>query len=159
MTPPELCDEAARLGLRLEPAGDKLAVLPKERCPPDFADVLRANKTVLTGNCSSRSRPGHGTVPPASLSLVSLCPRPSIRTRELVIHYLLRQTGDKPGQLAAWLVHREARYFDGPGGTWDCGALAYAAARDAACWQLRRSEQEVWQLLAGFDEAASTFGT
>lgn len=47
MTPPELCHEAARRGLRLEPRGDKLAVIPANRCPPEFADTLRAHKGEL----------------------------------------------------------------------------------------------------------------
>ena len=47
MTPPELCHEAARRGLRLEPRGDKLAVIPACRCPPEFADTLRAHKGEL----------------------------------------------------------------------------------------------------------------
>jgi len=29
--------------------------------------------------------------------------------------------------------------------------LSYAAARDAASWQLDRTETEVWDLLAGFE--------
>jgi hypothetical protein len=47
MTPPELCHEAIRLGLRLEPRGDKLAVIPAKRCPPDFAAELRQHKGEL----------------------------------------------------------------------------------------------------------------
>lgn len=50
MTAMELCHEAARRGLWLEPRGDKLAVLavdPGERVPPDFADVLRRHKVEL----------------------------------------------------------------------------------------------------------------
>ena len=43
----ELCRQAQSLGLWLEPAGDKLAVFPKGKCPPDFADVLRAHKPEL----------------------------------------------------------------------------------------------------------------
>ena len=43
----DLYMEATRRGLRLEPAGDKLAVIPKGRCPPDFADVLRQHKVEL----------------------------------------------------------------------------------------------------------------
>jgi hypothetical protein len=39
-----LCIEATRRGLRLEPAGDKLAVIPAKRCPPEFADTLRRHK-------------------------------------------------------------------------------------------------------------------
>ena len=47
MSPPELYRRARDLGLHLEPAGDKLAVFPKGKCPPDFADVLRAHKPEL----------------------------------------------------------------------------------------------------------------
>src|SRR5438876_375756 len=47
MKPSEIFHEAARRGLRLEPAGDKLAVFPKGRCPPDFADLLRGHKREL----------------------------------------------------------------------------------------------------------------
>ena len=47
MTLPELCHEAARRGLRLEPRGDKLAVIPGDRVPPDFADTLRQHKGAL----------------------------------------------------------------------------------------------------------------
>jgi hypothetical protein len=47
MTPLELCQEATRRGLRLEPRGDKLAVIPARLCPPDFADVLRQHKREL----------------------------------------------------------------------------------------------------------------
>lgn len=31
---------------------------------------------------------------------------------------------------------------------------AYAAARDAACWQLNRSERDVFELLADFESVA-----
>lgn len=47
MTAMELCHEATRRGLRLEPAGDKLAVIPAKRCPPEFADVLRQHKNEI----------------------------------------------------------------------------------------------------------------
>ena len=40
----ELCQQAVRLGLRLESRGDKLAVIPARRCPPEFADTLRQHK-------------------------------------------------------------------------------------------------------------------
>src|SRR5262245_36226997 len=39
-----LCREAGRFGLRLEHRGDKLAVIPADRCPPEFADLLREHK-------------------------------------------------------------------------------------------------------------------
>ncbi len=44
MTAIELYREAARHGLRLEPRGDKLAVIPGDRVPPGFADTLRQHK-------------------------------------------------------------------------------------------------------------------
>ena len=47
MTAQELCLEATKRGLRLESAGDKLAVIPAKRCPADFADVLRQHKREL----------------------------------------------------------------------------------------------------------------
>jgi len=47
MTVQELCCEARKRGLRLEPRGDKLAVIPAERVPPDFADLLRHHKRDL----------------------------------------------------------------------------------------------------------------
>jgi hypothetical protein len=47
MTAPELCRRAAALGLRLEPAGDRLAVIPGRLCPPDFAAELRRHKAEL----------------------------------------------------------------------------------------------------------------
>lgn len=47
MTAPELYQEAFRRGLRLEPRGDKLAVIPGDRVPPEFADTLRQHKAEL----------------------------------------------------------------------------------------------------------------
>ncbi|MBI4662150.1 MAG: hypothetical protein HY735_25300 [Verrucomicrobia bacterium] len=47
MTAPELYQEAFRRGLRLEPRGDKLAVIPGDRVPSEFADMLRAHKAEL----------------------------------------------------------------------------------------------------------------
>lgn len=40
----ELYRQAVRLGLRLEPRGDKLAVIPAKNCPPAFAEILRQHK-------------------------------------------------------------------------------------------------------------------
>ena len=47
MTAHALYLEATRRGLTLEARGDKLAVIPAQRCPPDFADVLRRHKREL----------------------------------------------------------------------------------------------------------------
>ena len=44
----DLYREATRRGLHLEPRdGDKLAVIPGDLCPPDFADMLRQHKREL----------------------------------------------------------------------------------------------------------------
>jgi hypothetical protein len=54
-----LCVEATRRGLRLESRGDKLAVIPAKRCPPEFADTLRQHKqeilTLLEGQAAGLS--------------------------------------------------------------------------------------------------------
>jgi len=48
MTAEALYSEATRRGLHLKPlAGDRLAVTPADRCPPDFADALRQHKREL----------------------------------------------------------------------------------------------------------------
>lgn len=47
MTTEEIYHEATKRGLRLESAGDKLAVIPAKLCPPDFADILRQHKHEL----------------------------------------------------------------------------------------------------------------
>jgi hypothetical protein len=153
-TPAELCRRAVGLGLTLRAMGDKLTVQPGNRCPPDFADELRQHKAELLQWLASPPRPGWEAVPPDNLALGTLPPRPTPFNRERVIAYLRRQTADRPGPLSAWLALREAAYYDGPGARWDCGLLAYAAARDAACWQLQRTEGEVWETLAGFDAVA-----
>ena len=89
-----------------------------------------------------------------SLPLDPTAPRPTPHDRERVIAYLLRQGCDSPGPLTAWLVRRECAYYDGPGRHWDCALHAYAASRDAACWQLNRCEGDLWQLLSAFDECS-----
>ncbi|MHB8521012.1 MAG: TubC N-terminal docking domain-related protein [Limisphaerales bacterium] len=47
MSPEDICTEATRRGLRLEPRGEKLAVSPAGLCPPEFADILRQHKAEL----------------------------------------------------------------------------------------------------------------
>ena len=133
MTAQDLFQEANRRGLRLETVGDKLAVTPANRCPPDFAATLKAHKAELLDWLNRPPCPGWGSVPPADLPLIPVEPRPTPHDRQLVVSYLLRQGADRPGPLAAWLVRRESEYYDGPGKHWDCAAFSYAAARDAAC--------------------------
>lgn len=158
MTAQDVFKEAVNLGLRLELNGGKLVVIPADKCPPEFVSKLRECKTELLQWLSSVPRPGWATVPSNLLPLFDRRPCPSSNHRERVISYVFRQTGEinVGPALGAWLVTREAQYFDGPGKQWDCADHAYAAARDCACWQLSRSEPEVWELLAGFEEAGPT---
>lgn len=143
--------EARKRGLQIAAAGNKLAVMPKGACPPDFADVLREHKSELLHWLNSPPCPGWQSIPPDNLPLNPTEPRPTPENRERVIGHLLRQGCDRRGPLTAWLVRRECAYYDGPGPHWDCASHAYAAARDAVCWQLNRSERELWNLLQSFD--------
>lgn len=156
MTAQDLFREASRRGLRLESVGDKLAVTPANLCPPDFAAVLREHKGELLDWLNRPPCPGWQAIPPDTLPLAPIEPRPTPHDRQRMIDYLLRQGADRPGALTNWLVRRECDYYEGPGQQWACSAFAYAAARDAACWQLNRSEREVLDLVAGFEEVAAT---
>jgi hypothetical protein len=52
----ELYQRAMKLGLRLEPrGGDKLAVIPANRCPPEFADTLRQHKQEILSLLESQA--------------------------------------------------------------------------------------------------------
>lgn len=52
----ELYQRAVSLGLKLEPrGGDKLAVIPGNRCPPDFADMLRQHKREILSLLESQA--------------------------------------------------------------------------------------------------------
>jgi hypothetical protein len=115
-------------------------------------EVLRQHKAELLAWLSRLPCPGWQAVPPSDLRLLSIMPRPTTPNRERVIGYLLRQIGGKPCALAEWIERREQSYYDGPGRHWNCGTLAYCAAIDCACWQLNRSEGDIWELLAGFDQ-------
>jgi hypothetical protein len=163
MTAVELLQRAHDLGLQLEPQdGDRLAVRPASKLPPDLADALRYHKTELLGLLATSAvifpnggspegplRKGWQSVPPPDLPMVPLKPRPTPTRHKLVIDYMLRQCGDQ--HLREWLTRRKAAYFETTFKTWDSGLLTYAAARDAACWQLNRPEAEVWPLLEGIE--------
>jgi len=145
MTPQGLFLEAAAHGLRVEVEGDRLKVTPAYRLTSEFTDLLRQHKAELLAWLNTPTGPG--VVPPPDLPLSPIQPLPTPANREHIIAFLLRQTGDRPGPLAAWLVRRECAYYDGPGRHWDCALLSYAAARDAATWQLKCSEGQVWRML------------
>ena len=149
MTAKELFHEASRRGLRLEPKGDKLAVTPANRCPPDFAAVLREHKGELLAWLSQAPCPRWGVVPPDNLPLDPLKPCPTLENRDRVIGYFLHQGCDRPGgQLSAWFASRACAYYVGMGRHCDCALHAYAAARDGASWQLNCTESALWGLLA-----------
>jgi len=149
-TPLQLYRRARQLGLTMEAVGQTLRVGPASKVPPEFADELKANKPALLAWLSNPILPGWGTVPPADLPLVTVPPRPTPARRERVIACLLRQRADRPGLLNAWLVRRECAYYERPGRHWDCALHAYAAARDAACWQTSCAETDLWTMLDGF---------
>ena len=152
MTAAELVQRANDLGLQLEPRdGGWLAVRPASKLPPDLAADLRHHKTEVLRFLSPMValRKEWQSVPPPDLPFVPLKPRPTPARHKLIIAYLSRQCGDP--QLREWLIHRKAAYLETTFKTWDSGLLTYAAARDAACWQLNRTEAEVWALLEGIE--------
>lgn len=152
MKPLEIYHRALELGLRLEPAGDMLAVMPKGKCPADFADILRQHKPELLAWLNRPPCPGWQAVPPADLPLHPVQPRPTTVNARLVMAYQVRQIADGTGPLCEWLLRREAAYWEVH--HWPDHVCAYAAARDAACWQLARDEAAVCELLETFEEVA-----
>ncbi len=172
MTAADLLQRARGLGLQLEPrAGGGLAVRPASKLPSELADELRRHKTevlvLLTTTAVKSASPKKagrkdcrfGTTPPEGLSGFKFPlsgfnggrPQgpPTTARRDLVIAYLTRQCDDR--QLREWLTQRKAHYFATIGMNWDSALLNYAAARDAACWQLNRTEAQVWELLEGIE--------
>ena len=144
----DLLQRARGLGLQLEPrAAGGLAIRPASKLPPDLAADLSCHKAEVISLLNSCR--GWQSVPPSDLPLVALKPNPTTEQRELVIAYQSRQCGKL--ELREWLTNRKAAYYSTIAKTWDCGLLAYAAARDAACWQLDRTETEVWDILEGIE--------
>ena len=156
MTAVELLQRAHGLGIQLEPRdGGWLAIRPASKLPPDLAVDLRLQKTEIISLLSSCR--GWQSVPPPDLPFVPLKPRPTPARNKLVIAYLSRQCSDR--QLREWLIRRKAAYFETTFKTWDNGLLTYAAARDAACWQLDRTEAQVWSLLEGIESCVENLNS
>jgi hypothetical protein len=149
----EIYREATKRGLRIQPAGDKLAVFPKGHCPADFAEVLREHKAELLQWLTSPPCPGWQAVPPTDLPLNRLRPCPARSAARSVMAYIVRQIGSEPCLLCEWCLKRETAYWDTF--HWLDEVCAYAAARDAACWQLNRDEQGLCEVLAGMTEVAA----
>lgn len=145
MSPAELYRRAAELGLELEPAGDKLAVRPKGKCPPDFADLLRQHKAELLSWLTKPPCRGWQAIPPDDLPMDPAEPSPTMAQARTVMGYVMRQIGDTPGALCEWCLRREFVYWKVY--HWPDQTCSYAAARDAACWQLNRTEPAIWELL------------
>lgn len=152
MKPLDLFRQAQALGLRLE-VEQRLAVFG-ESCPPDFAAVLTEHKAALVEWLANPPCPGWQAVPPRDLLLDPERPEPTPEQRARLMDYLLRQGAGRPGALSDWLACREAAYVAGPGREWDAALVAYAAARDAVCWQLKRDVEEACELLGGCEESA-----
>ena len=150
MKPLDLFRQAQALGLRLD-LEQRLVVFGKS-CPPEFAAVLREHKAALVEWLANPPCPGWQAVPPRDLPLDPATPEPTPEQRARLMDYLLRQGAGQPGALADWLARREAAYHPGPGTNWNPPLVAYAAARDAVCWQLKRDVEEACDLLAGFEE-------
>lgn len=150
MKPLDLFRQAQPLGLRLE-LEQRLVVFGKS-CPPDFAAVLTEHKTALVEWLAKPPCPGWQAVPPRDLPLDPAKPEPTPEQRARLVDYVWRQGAGQPGALADWLAHREAAYRAGPGTDWNPALVTYTAARDAACWQLKRDVAEACDLLASFAE-------
>jgi hypothetical protein len=149
IAPPEVYRKAQALGLTVGVDGADLVVKPASKCPVEFVAELKRHKAeLLRWLFSTPSR--WQAVPPNRLPLDLVKPRATVEDRERVIAYLLCQLNDQAGALVTWLANRSQAYYDGGGRRWDCGLHMYAAARDAACWQLARKEPQVWEWLADF---------
>jgi hypothetical protein len=151
MTPHDLYLEAKRLGLELRVVVNKLAVTPGDRCPATLAEALRAHKDAMIEWLNRSPCPGWQAVPPNDLPLHPIQPRPPMVEARKIVEFVVRQIGDLPGPLCEWCLKRELRYWEAY--RWPHQACAYAAARDAVCWQLSRSAEDVWEFLAATEAA------
>ena len=156
MTIEQLINQVEQRGVKLVPRGELLAIQPGGLLPAALKEELRLRKPEVIQVLHSRPGAGWGTIPPLNLALDHRMPKPPARQCHLVVDYLSRQTKARFTPLARWLVSREVAYHEGPGRRWDCALFSYAAARDAACWQLKRTEGELWTLLEGFQEVADS---
>jgi hypothetical protein len=155
MTPIDLLRQAESLGLRIEPkGGSKLLVSPAERCTAEFAQVLRDHKHALLSWLTNPPCHRRGAVPVADLPLDPAMPTPDTENARRVMDFIVGQIGSEPCPLCEWCLRRETAYWDAHG--WPDDLCAYAAARDAACWQLNRNEADIWDVLQGFKEVFKT---
>ena len=152
MTPLDLYRKAKNLGLTVEADGADLLVSPGSKCPADFVRLLKEHKPALLAWLASPPCSGRKAVPPVYLPMSALRPDPLPAHARRVVEYITRQIGDKAGLLCEWLLRRENAYAERF--HWPVEACVYASARDCACWQTRRDEAALCELLEGFDEVA-----
>lgn len=157
MTVAELIQHVGNLGFQLEPRPNGiLAVIPASKLPAELADELRHHKTDIIRLLAEAvamvpARKGWGAVPPEKLELVTFKPYPTPVNHDLITAYVSRQCVNGNRELRDWLTRRRAAYIGLTAGTWSASLITYAVARDAACWQLDRTEAEVWDLLEGIE--------
>lgn len=95
--------------------------------------------------------PGWGEIPPLDLQLNGTRPRPDATTQRVLVDFATRQP-----PLRQWLEHRAAAYHVAAP-TWPRDVVIFAAARDAAMYQLRRPVLQIVELLAILDTGARSF--
>jgi hypothetical protein len=154
MTPAELCRQTEQLGLTLKLIAGILVVIPRDRCPEEFAQTLREHKAELVAWLNRTPCPGWQAVPPPELPLNPDRPGPAREDARAIMDYLIRQIGSLPSRLCEWCLKRELAYLETF--QWPDQICTYASARDAACWQLNRNEKEVWEFLEATNEVAAT---
>jgi hypothetical protein len=146
VTAEQLYRHAMRRGLQLRAAdGNRIGITPAHRLTPDFAEQLRAHKTELLRWLTNSGSRGWQSALPATLRLTAGHPMPNQADARRVMDYIISQIGDRPGPLCEWCLERENAYWATY--NWPFDVCAYAAARDAACWQLQRTEQQLWEFL------------
>jgi hypothetical protein len=135
--------DVRREGADVTTNGTHLEVRPKGRITPELRARLIENKPAMIAWLTAPPCPGWQAVPPDDLPTD---PYTALSRQDamLVVDYLVRQAG-RPGRLAAWVMNRQGAYFDA--GVREPQAQTELACRDAACWQLRRSEREVVETL------------
>src|SRR4051812_22424991 len=103
--------QARKIGVSLEPAGEKLAVVSSRgKCPPGFASLLLQHKPALLRLVNKA--PHLGSVPLETLALNTHRPSPSTKDARATMAFVMEQIGDSPEQLCEWCCRREALYWE-----------------------------------------------
>ena len=148
--PHNLYLEVRQQGGELTTDGVRLLLQPPGKIDADLKARLIRNKPALIQWLQTPPSPGWGEVPPETLAVD---PKSTLAADDLdvLVDYMVRQA-NRPCPLAAWLLKREGTYFDA--GVRDPRRQCRLASRDAATWQLNRSEQDAVALIHDLAEAA-----